>query len=115
MKVITCWPNISDLAVLPEIVVEEIYRQLIEPFDDETLARAFWEEAPSTLIILAPHDSIQQLKRDDAWQNIEFALTYPEYIISLKMDYHLVLAIANDSGAGVYLIVPPQLSHILPE
>jgi len=113
MQIITHWPDTTELAVIPDIVAEEIYRQLIEPFENESLAKAFWEETPSTLIILAPHDSIQQLKRDDAWQNIEFALSYPEYSISLKMDYRLVLAIANDSGSGVYLVVPPQLSHIL--
>jgi len=118
MQIITHWPaksKLDRLSELPEIVAQDVYRQLTEPFENESIAKVFWEETSTILIILQPHDSIQQLKRYDAWQNIEFALSYPEYITSLKMDYRLVLAIANDSGSGIYLVIPPQLLHILPE
>jgi len=103
MQYINHWPDTTKL-VLPKTVAQDLYRQLTEPFGNESLAKAFWEEVPSVIIILNPLDSIQQLKRGEMWQQIEFTLTYPEYITKLKMDYQLVLAIVNDSGSGIYLI-----------
>jgi len=113
MQTINHWPDITELA-LPEPVAHDLYGQLLEPFSDEAAAKEFWEEAPSTIIILEPLDSIKQLEEDEAWKHIEFALTYPEYIEPLKMSYQLMLAITNDSGSGIYLVIPPQLSHITP-
>jgi len=107
MQTINHWPDITKLA-LPEIVAQDLYRQLLEPFSDESAAKEFWEEAPSTIIILYPSDSIKD-------KNIEFALSYPEYTTNLKMNYHLILAIANDSGSGIYLVIPPELSHLISE
>ena len=112
MQYINHWPDKTELS-LPKTVAQDLYRQLTVPFENESLAKAFWEETPSTLIILDPHDSIQQLKRDVAWEQIQFTLTYPEYITLLKMGYRLMLAITNDSGSGIYLIIPPELSHII--
>ena len=111
MQYIDHWPDITELA-LPKSVAKELYRQLLEPFADETEAKQFWNESSTTLIILNPTDNITQLKGSDAWNQIEFALTYPEYTVPLKMDYQLMVAIVNDSGSGIYLVVPPELSHI---
>ena len=106
MQYIHHWPDKTKLA-LPETVAEDLYRQLLEPFEDESSAKQFWKEAPSTIIILEPLDSIE----DD---EIKFALSYPEYTLPLKMNYQLMLAITNDSGSGIYLVIPPELSHIIP-
>ena len=113
MQTINHWPDKTKLA-LPEPVAQDLYQLLLEPFEDEPSAKAFWKEAPSTIIILEPHDPIKNLKRDEAWNQIKFALMYPEYTTTLKMNYQLMLAITNDSGSGIYLVIPPELSHIIP-
>ena len=112
MQYINHWPNITNLNI-PEAVSQDLQQRLLEPFDSEASAKEFWQETPSTIIILDPSDTIAQLKDSDTWNQIEFALTYPEYTLPLKMDYQLLVAIVNDSGAGIYLVVPPELSHII--
>ena len=111
MQTINHWPDITELA-LPEPIAHDLYHHLLDPFEDETEARGFWEEAPSTIIIMEPLDSIKSIKGNEAWKQIEFTLTYPEYTAPLKMSYQLMLAITNDSGSGTYLVIPPELSHI---
>ena len=114
MQYINHWPDMAELA-LPESLSRVLQQRLLEPFDSEDSAKQFWKEAPSTIIILDPTDNITQLKQDSAWNQIEFTLTYPEYTVPLKMGYRLLVAIVNDSGSGIYLLVPPELSHIISE
>ena len=115
MQTINHWPDDMAEMALPEAVSQDLFLQLLQPFDSAGEAKAFWEEAPSTIIILDPTDNITQLKESDAWNQIDFALTYPEYTLPLIMGYQLLVAIVNDSGAGIYLVIPPELSHIIPE
>ena len=112
MQYINHWPDITELA-LPEAVSQDLFLQLLQPFDSEASAKQFWNESSTTLIILDTADSIEDLQRDPAWSQIEFALTYPEYTVQLSMDYRLLVAIANDSGSGIFLVIPPELSHII--
>ena len=98
---------------LPEIIAQDLQLRLLEPFDNEAAAKNFWQEAPSTIIILDGADSITALKGSDAWSQIDFALTYPEYTVQLAMGYQLMVAIVNDSGAGIYLVIPPEFSHLI--
>ena len=112
MQYINHWPDMAELT-LPKSVSQDLYRQLLEPFDDESVAKEFWEETSSTVIILDPTDSITALKGSEAWSQIEFTLTYPEYTVPLSMDYQLMVTIVNDSGSGIYLVIPPELSHII--
>ena len=114
MQYINHWPDITELA-LPESLAQDLQRRLLEPFDSAASEKAFWEETSTTLIILDPTDNITQLKESDAWNQIDFALTYPEYTVQLAMGYLLMVTIVNDSGAGIYLVIPPELSHIIPD
>ena len=114
MQYINHWPDMAELT-LPEAVSQDLYHQLLEPFDSEAAAREFWNESSTTIIILDPTDNITQLKESDAWNQVNFALTYPEYTLPLSMGYQLSVAIVNDSGAGIYLVVPPELSHLISE
>ena len=114
MQYINHWPDVAELS-LPETVSQDLSRQLLEPFYSEASAKEFWKEAPSTIIILDSTDNITQLKDSDVWNQIEFTLTYPEYTVPLSMGYQLSVAIVNNSGAGIYLVIPPELSHIIPD
>ena len=112
MQYINHWPDMAKLNI-PKAVSQDLYRQLLQPFDSEASAKAFWNETSSTLIILDPSDNITVLQQSNTWNQIDFALTYPEYTLPLNIGYQLLVAIANDSGSGIYLLVPPELSRII--
>ena len=137
MQQINHWPDMAELT-LPKSVSQDLYRQLLEPFADEIEAKAFWTETHTTLIILEPFrsdetsqqfwrkassdiiilDSVDFIESKEqllTWNQIGFTLTYPEYTVPLSMGYVLSVAIVNDSGVGIYLVIPPELSHIIPE
>ena len=107
MQYITHWPDMVELE-LPEPVSQDLQRRLLEPFDSERDAKVFWDETSSTVIVLDRADTIADLKQDSAWSQIEFALTYPEYTVPLSRGYQLSVTIVNDSGSGIYLLVPPD-------
>ena len=111
MQQITQWPHTATLD-LPAAVTQDIHNHLSAPFESEQEAIAFWKEAPSSIIILAPSDTLESLQQDEVWTTVEFALTYPEYDLSLSHGYQMLVAITNDSGSGIYLVIPPELSHI---
>jgi hypothetical protein len=113
-QIIQHWPDTATLD-LPEEVSQDINRHLLLPFESEQEAIDFWKEAPSTLIILDHTDTLKSLQQDDTWTSIKFALTYPEYDVPLSNGYQMLVAITNDSGGGIYLVVPPELSHIITE
>ena len=114
MQYINHWPDTAELT-LPETVAQDLQHRLLEPFDSAGEAKAFWNESSSTLIILDPHDSIQSLKQDPVWNEIEFSLAYPEYTVPLNMGYQLSVTIKNDSGSANFLLIPPELAHIISE
>ena len=70
MQCINHWPDKTELS-LPEPLSQDLYYRLLEPFDSEASVKEFWKEAPSTLIILGPLDSIEG---SEAWRQIEFIL-----------------------------------------
>ena len=109
MQCFNHWPEKAKFA-LPESVAEDLYHHLLEPFDDEPSAQSFWKDTPSSIIILNEFDSIERLQKNAIWKQIEFTLTYPEYTEPLKRDYQVMVAIVNDSGSGIYLVIPPGLS-----
>ena len=78
MQYINHWPDMAEIT-LPETVAQDLFLQLLQPFDSVGEAKGFWGEAPSTIIILDPTDTIAQLKDSDVYSEIEFALTYPKY------------------------------------
>ena len=114
MQYINHWPDMAEIT-LPGTLTQDLQHRLLEPFDSAGEAKAFWKETATTLIVLNHSDSISELKQNPAWNQIEFALTYPEYTLPLKMGHRLMVAIANDSGSGIYLVIPPDLSHIITE
>ena len=84
MQYINHWPDVAKLSLL-ETVAHNLLHQLLQPFADEIEAKQFWQETSSILVILDHSDSINDLKESDAWSQIEFALTYPEYTVPLAI------------------------------
>ena len=114
MQQINHWPDMAD-PTLPEVVFQDLQQQLLLPFDSEGEAKDFWNETSTTLIILDPTDNTEDLIQSDTWNQIDFALTYQEYSVSLSMGYTLSVTITNDSGGCIFLVIPPELSHIISE
>ena len=56
MQYINHWPDKTELA-LPEAISQDLYGELLEPFDSVGEAKEFWDETFSTVIILDPKDS----------------------------------------------------------
>ena len=73
MQYINHWPDMAKLNI-PKAVSQDLLHQLLQPFDSVGEAKDFWEEAPSTIIILDPTETIAQLKDSDTWNQLEFAL-----------------------------------------
>ena len=107
MQQIDHLPDTAEMA-LPEAVSQDLFLRLLESFDSVGEAKAFWREASSTIIILDTTDNITQLKESDTWNQIEFALTYPEYTLPLKMGYVLPLPMIQ----GVVFIWPFILIYL---
>jgi hypothetical protein len=109
MQQINHWPTLVELA-LPEAIKQTLMAHLTLPFGDEISAKSFWSEYPSTLYIFDELDTTQSLQSlpDTAHQQIEFAITYPEYCDDLGMGYTVKLSITDDYGAGIYVVMHPK-------
>ena len=86
MHIITTWPELAQIA-LPEAVKEELIKHLLEPFQNEVEAKAFWEASGTSLVIgEIPANAVD------------------EYTDPLPEGYTISLVIANDSGGGTYYV-----------
>lgn len=107
MQVITAWSDIKALTA-PQALIDALLDHLIEPFADEGTARAFWASYSSVIFFFDSTDSVESVNSLGTTQRIqvEFALSFPEYRDALIEGYFIQLAIMNDEGAGVYLVIP---------
>ena len=100
------WPE-PDPLPLPSAVCSELFNHLLEAFESEEAAKQYWSDIPTVLIILNADDSHESLcnESDEFKKQLTFALTYPEFVISIGTHYRLVLAIFTDEGSGIYLLI----------
>ncbi len=101
--------NLQQITTLPitTILQEQIKTILTEPFHDEAETQQAWDELQCELWFLtsiselsAVVDDIELLKR---------ALTYTEFEDDLDYGAVLTLSIVEDSGKGIYLLMPKTL------
>ena len=86
MQTINKMQDLSQLA-LPEKVKTALIKHLLEPFQNEAEAKAYWEENSVQLTIgEIPTDAVD------------------EYTDPLPEGYTISLVIANDSGGGTYYV-----------
>lgn len=107
MQIINHWPDADEIG-LPEKVSSELINYLVEPFTSESEAQAFWQECPSTIIVLYENTNLAEIS-GSICQSISFCLNYPEFEEALPNGYRLLLAIINDEGTGCYLVLPSSL------
>ncbi|NOR70598.1 MAG: hypothetical protein GQ532_13050 [Methylomarinum sp.] len=105
MQLFNIWPDIGQLAI-PSNVKTALIQHLIEPFQDEAAAKAYWLEHHPTLIILEDQDTSESIAKIDSklQHKIAMAQTNPEYIEEIAENYAIRLAILNDLGEGVYCL-----------
>ncbi|MFB0592852.1 hypothetical protein ACETWN_03570 [Aeromonas hydrophila] len=100
------WPEDTLLAAYPALHVS-VMEQIIEPFSSVEEARAFWVETGCSLVIIEQGDSVSefQVLPQHTQNQVMFGLRYPEQELSISEDWRLLLAILNDEGAGIYLLI----------
>ncbi|MDK3166679.1 hypothetical protein ACK32N_01685 [Aeromonas caviae] len=100
------WPEDTLLAAYPALHVS-VMEQIIEPFSSVEEARAFWEATGCSLVIIEMTDSVSefQVLPQHTQNQVIFGLHYPEQEFAISEDWRLLLAILNDEGAGIYLLI----------
>lgn len=106
MKTCMEWPEETLLAAYPDIY-PMVMEQIIEPFSSVEEARAFWDTTGCSLVIIEQGDSVSefQVLPQHTQNQVMFGLRYPEQELSISEDWRLLLAILNDEGAGIYLLI----------
>ena len=114
MQLLNYWPD-NNILALPEPVRKALFDHLIEPFGDEQSAHEFWDEYPSTIVIIEPKDSntLLTLIGEAVKDLITFGVEFPEYTQPLGQGYQVILSIVNDAGNGVYLVFRDEINLTL--
>ncbi len=106
MKTCMEWPDETLLAAYPALHVS-VMEQIIEPFSSVEEGRAFWDATGCSLVIVEKGDSLSefQVLPLHTQNQVMFGLRYPEQEFAISEDWRLLLAILNDEGAGIYLLI----------
>jgi hypothetical protein len=111
MQILDYLPTENQL-ILDNEAAQSMVDLLIEPFGTRDKAKEFWQEYPSTIVILNRNDNVEScLKQlsDVTRSFVETAESNPEFIEYLPDNYQLSLTITSDSGNGLYLIKPTNM------
>ncbi|WP_199190633.1 hypothetical protein [Photobacterium sp. GB-36] len=104
--------NLQEILTLPitTALQEQVLSILTEPFHDKTETQQAWDELQCKLWFLT---SISELYGNGVngtdIELLERALTYTEFEDELEPDMVLTLSIVEDSGKGIYLLMPKTL------
>lgn len=106
MKTCMEWPEETLLAGYPALHAS-VMEQIIEPFSSVEEGRAFWDATGCSLVIIEQGDSVIefQVLPQHTQNQVMFGLRYPEQEFAISEDWRLLLAILNDEGAGIYLLI----------
>ncbi len=106
MKTCMEWPEDTLLAAYPALHVS-VMERIIEPFSSQEEAQAFWDATGCCLIIIEMADSVSEFQAmpQHTQNQVIFGLRYPEQEFAISEDWRLLLAILNDEGAGIYLLI----------
>ncbi|HCH3501007.1 hypothetical protein ACEWBM_22590 [Vibrio parahaemolyticus] len=102
--------NLQQITSLPVTTAlqEQIISILTEPFHDEAETQQAWDELQCALWFLTSISEISAVVVDDI-EILKRALTYTEFEDDLDYGAVLTLSIVEDSGKGIYLLLPKRL------
>ena len=102
--------TLKSLSTLPTstILQEQIKSILTEPFHDETETQQTWDELQCELWFLTSINELNAVVVDDI-ELLKRALTYTEFEDDLDYGASISLSIVEDSGKGIYLLIPKTL------
>lgn len=105
MKICMSWPE-ATLATYPALH-SSVMDRIIEPFSSQEEAQSFWDSTGCCLIIIEMTDSVSEFQAlpQHTQNQLVFGLSYPEQEFPIAEDWRLLLAILNDEGAGIYLLI----------
>ncbi|TOP06351.1 hypothetical protein CGH23_21720 [Vibrio parahaemolyticus] len=102
--------NLQQIPTLPitTTLQEQVKAILTEPFHDKTETQQAWDELQCELWFLTSISELSAVVVDDI-ELLKRALTYTEFEDDLDYGATLTLSIVEDSGKGIYLLMPKTL------
>ncbi|EPW6808166.1 hypothetical protein ACWOQH_004610 [Vibrio parahaemolyticus] len=102
--------NLQRISTLPitTALQEKTLSILTEPFHDEAETQQAWDELQCELWFLTSISDLPAVVVDDI-EMLKRALTYTEFEDDLDYGATLTLSIVEDSGKGIYLLMPKTL------
>lgn len=102
--------NLQQITTLPitTTLQDQVKAILIEPFHDEAETQQAWNELQCELWFLTSISELSAVVVDDI-ELLKRALTYTEFEDDLDYGAVLTLSIVEDSGKGIYLLMPKTL------
>ncbi|MDL2018651.1 hypothetical protein MT367_23180 [Vibrio parahaemolyticus] len=102
--------SLENLSALPitTTLQEQVKAILTEPFHDEAETQQAWDDLQCELWFLTSKSELSAVVVDDI-EMLKRALTYTEFEDELDYGAVLTLSIVEDSGKGIYLLLPKIL------
>ncbi|ELB2200041.1 hypothetical protein QNZ97_004667 [Vibrio parahaemolyticus] len=102
--------NLQQITTLPitTTLQELVKATLTAPFHDEAETQQAWDELQCELWFLTSISELSAVVVDDI-EMLKRALTYTEFKDDLEYGAVLTLSIVEDSGKGIYLLMPKTL------
>ncbi|TBT23571.1 hypothetical protein CGG93_21920 [Vibrio parahaemolyticus] len=102
--------NLQQIQTLPitTTLQEQVKTILTEPFHDEAETQQTWDELQCELWFLTSISDLSAVVVDDI-EMLKRVLTYTEFEDDLDYGATLTLSIVEDSGKGLYLLMPKTL------
>ncbi|ODY82537.1 hypothetical protein BBM29_03435 [Vibrio parahaemolyticus] len=102
--------NLQQITTLPitTTLQEQVKAILTEPFHDEAETQQAWDELQCELWFLTSKTELSAVVVDDI-ELLKRALTYTEFEDDLDYGAVLILSIVEDSGKGIYILLPKTL------
>lgn len=107
MNKITNLQQISSLPITTTLQ-EQVKTILTEPFHDEAETQQTWDDLQCELWFLTSISDLTAVVVDDI-EMLKRALTYTEFEDDLDYGATLTLSIVEDSGKGIYMLMPKTL------
>ncbi|MBE4605924.1 hypothetical protein BOO26_19785 [Vibrio navarrensis] len=102
--------SLETLSTLPitTTLQAQIKSILTEPFHDEAETQQAWDELQCELWFLTSKSELSAVVVDDI-ELLKHVLTYTEFEDDLEYGAVLTLSIVEDSGKGIYMLMPKTL------